>query len=61
MTSPECDPWTLWYEAYLAHRAAGRLKRERRRAANLLAGLLLAYMVMGGLVASVAVGLVMTN
>ena len=65
MTSRETDPWVRWYEAYLTHRGAVRAAKrsalERRRAGNLLAGLLLVYMLMGGLVAGVAVGLVMAN
>lgn len=61
MSIPDADPWTRWYDAYLAQRTAWRRTRERRRTANLFAGLLLAYMVFGGVAASVAVGLVMAN
>ena len=61
----ENDPWERWYGAYVAHRAAlraaKRLAHERARTANTLAGLLVAYMLVGGVVASVAVCLVMAN
>ena len=65
MTHRHSDPWGVWYEAYLADRAtvraALRLARERRRAANVMVALLLAYMLVGGALASVAVRLVMAN
>ena len=65
MTHRRSDPWGDWYEAYLADRAmvraALRLARERRRAANVMVALLLAYMLVGGALASVAVKLVMAN
>jgi hypothetical protein len=61
MSSRDADPWIRWYDAYRAQRSAWRRAQERQRAANLVAGLLLAYMLFGGVVASVAVGLVMSN
>ena len=61
MSTRDADPWTRWYDAYRAQRLAWRRARERQRAANVVACLLLAYMVFGGVVASVAVGLVMAN
>ncbi|MDX7949915.1 hypothetical protein P7D22_01830 [Lichenihabitans sp. Uapishka_5] len=65
MVNAEADPWTRWYESYRAgrfalHKAAAA-GRERRRAANIVAGLLLAYILVGGLIAGVAVGVVMAN
>lgn len=61
----ENDPWERWYGTYVARRAALRaakiLARERTRRANTFAGLLVAYMLIGGVVASVAVCLVMAN
>ena len=61
----ENDPWKRWYGTYLTGRAAlkaAKLQaRERARAANTVAGLLVAYMLIGGVVASVAICLVMAN
>jgi hypothetical protein len=59
------DPWTQWYTAYRLMRAERRAEMarvlDRQRAAKLMAGLLVGYMLAGGALASLAVRLVMAN
>ena len=65
MGEADDDPLTRWYAAYQTTRAERRAElvrlRARRRIANRVAGVLIGYMLAGGVLASLAVRLVMAN